>query len=126
MVFEAKIIAIKGPPTTGSWPAGTVQFSVSKVWKGDVPTEFEMPAVVVGGSCLGFYSFLLKPGNELLVYAKAVAWTPGGEKAYFTDACRRTQQRNHAAADLAFLRKVAESVKPKPSAKQASQSGRDQ
>ena len=112
VVFEAKIVAINGPITTGSWPAGNVRFKVSKTWKGKVPSDFEMPAVVVGGSCLGFYSFLLKPGNELLVYAKAVAWTPNGDKAYFTDACSRTQLRSQAKGDLAFLRTTVENVKP--------------
>src|SRR5690242_9785464 len=75
VVFEARISKVIGPITTGAWPAGSVKFSVSRVWKGRVAKEFEMPAVRVSGSCIGFYQSLLVRGNEVLVYAKRIAWT---------------------------------------------------
>jgi len=70
IVFEATITAIHGVISNGAWPAGSVEFRVSRVWKGQVPNRFEMPAVQQTGTCLGFYRRLLKPGNALLVYAR--------------------------------------------------------
>ncbi len=107
IIFEGKILNVTGPISPGSWPAGNVIFAVSRVWKGNVSATFEMPAVVVGSSCLGFYSFLLKPGNLLLVYARRVAWTPKGEKGYFTDACARTQNLKDARVDLEGLKALS-------------------
>ncbi|MCX6620041.1 MAG: hypothetical protein NTY38_02975 [Acidobacteria bacterium] len=118
IVFEGKIVAIEGAVTAGSWPAGTVRFEVTKNWKGDLRSEVEMPAVTVGGSCLGFYSFLLKPGSELLVYAKPLVWTPKGEKAFFTDACARTRLLKSAQEDLSILEAICEKTKSDRSAQE--------
>ena len=114
IVFEGRIASIEGSITPGTWPAGTVRFKVSRVWKGEVPTDFEMPAVMVGSSCLGFYRFLLKPQNELLVYARLVAWTPRAEKGYFTDACARTQVLKNAKEDLRILQAISERAAKRP------------
>jgi len=66
-----------------------------------------MPAVVSGGSCIGFYPFLLKPGGELLVYANQLSWTPKGDKAYFTNACAGTKLLSTATSDLLILKKLS-------------------
>jgi hypothetical protein len=108
IVFEGRIVAIEGPLTYGSWPAGRVRFKVSKVWKGDVTSDFEMPAVVESSNCTGFYSHLLKQGNDLLVYAALVTWTPKGEKGYFTHQCARTKLLRKSNEDLAILPTIAE------------------
>src|SRR5713101_6985472 len=46
-----------------------VVFKVSRVWKGRVTGEFEMPASQ-GDSCLSFPRKMMTPGSELLVYAR--------------------------------------------------------
>lgn len=120
VVFEGAVTGIEGAITSGSWPAGTVHFSVRKVWKGTIPLKFEMPAVVVGGSCLGFYSFLLKPGNELLVYARRTAWTPTGDKAYFTNACAGTKLLRNARADRTVLQRISGTAKRNGGSQEAS------
>ena len=47
----------------------TVVFRVSRVFKGDPPETFEMPALETGAACFGFGAGMLSIGNELLVYA---------------------------------------------------------
>jgi len=116
IVFEGTITSIEGTITTGAWPAGVVKFRITRIWKGNVGSDFEMPAVVEGGSCIGFYPSVLKRGNKLLVYAGLVAWTPKGDKAYFTHACARTQLLKDAKEDLAVLQATygKSEVKPVP------------
>jgi hypothetical protein len=106
IVFEATITAIHGVISNGAWPAGSVKFSVSRVWKGEVPSRFEMPAVQQTGSCLGFYKRLLKSGNVLLVYGRRSTWGPNGEQVYFTDACARTMLLKEASEDRLVLAKI--------------------
>jgi hypothetical protein len=125
VVFEGKIVAVSGPITSGSWPAGHVKLKVSRVWKGNVPSSFEMPAIVEGGSCLGFYPSLLRPNNEILVYARRVAWTPKGEKGYLTDACARTQLLQNAREDLAILPAISERDRARQTTRQMEATGKD-
>jgi len=111
IVFEATITAIHGGIGNGAWPCGTVEFRFSRVWKGEVPSRFEMPAVQQTGSCLGFYQRLLKSGNALLVYARRVKWGPNGELSYFTDACARTKFLKEASEDRLVLAKILRPAK---------------
>ena len=64
-----------------------VIFSVDRVWKGEVGTTIEMPALE-RVNCLSFRGGLLEIGNELLVYARKIP-ALGGD--YFTDECSRTE-----------------------------------
>jgi hypothetical protein len=55
----------------------TVIFRVSRVWKGQVGSKFEMLAIETEGSlCTAFWSGLLVPGNELVVYASRINIPP--------------------------------------------------
>ena len=106
IVFEGEIASIDGPITYG-WPAGKVKFKVSKsLWKGDVPSDLEMPAVAQSSACLGFDSRQLKAGNQLLVYAWPISWTPTGERGYFTGACARTGLLKDAKDDVTALSNI--------------------
>ena len=106
IIFEATITAIHGGTSNGAWPAGTVKFRVSRVWKGEVPNRFEMPAVQQTSDCLGFNKPLLKAGNALLVYARRVKWGPNGEQGYFTDACSPTKLLEKASEDRVVIAKI--------------------
>jgi hypothetical protein len=65
VVFQGTIVGFKG-----SRVDRTVVFRVSRVWKGRVGLTFEMPAIETEGSlCNAFWSGVLVPGNELVVYA---------------------------------------------------------
>src|SRR5689334_24555289 len=44
-----------------------VVFRVSRVWKGEVGQIFEMPTIEETTACFGFWPWLLKVGNDLLV-----------------------------------------------------------
>jgi hypothetical protein len=61
-----------------------VVFRVSRVWKGQLGQEFEMPAEE-GDWCHAFRPTLLKIGNELVVYASKIADGKGTE--YFPLPC---------------------------------------
>jgi len=111
IVFEATITAIHGGISNGAWPGGRVKFRVSRVWKGEVPNRFEMPAVQQTGSCLGFNKRLLKSGNALLVYARRVKWGPKGEQGYFTDACAPTKLLKEASEDRLVIAKILSRAK---------------
>jgi len=73
-------------------------FSVDRVWKGNVPPMFEMPALEEGAACAGFWPNLLKVGKNLLVYAKRF---PDGTD-YLTDICTRTAEAGRST-DFAKL-----------------------
>jgi len=47
-------------------------FRVSRVWKGDIPRNYEMPAMESTELCDGFPPRLLVAGNELMIYARRV------------------------------------------------------
>jgi len=84
---DAKIIfrgTITGFRETGKTPM--VVFHVDRVWKGDVPRTFEMPAVKEFSGCVGFWPDFLEVGKTLLVYA--FQFRDGGE--YETSICSRT------------------------------------
>ena len=51
-----------------------VIFQVDRVWKGRVPSRFSMPKLIWSATpCMpGFYKGYVKPGSELLVYARQV------------------------------------------------------
>jgi len=48
----------------------TAVFRVTRVWKGQVASTFEMPAVEETSACIGFGPSYLKVGSDLLVYGK--------------------------------------------------------
>jgi hypothetical protein len=52
-----------------------VVFRVSRVFNGDPPETFEMPAIEAGAACFGFHAPTLRIGNELLVYASSFGST---------------------------------------------------
>jgi hypothetical protein len=61
-------------------------FTVDRVWKGDIPRTFEMPALKETSACAGFWPSSLEVGKYLLVYAQRV----DGTSDYVTDICSRT------------------------------------
>jgi hypothetical protein len=63
-------------------------FHVSRVWKGPVTANFQMLAVE-GDACFAFYPSLLKPGNEVLVYAHRM-----GDSEYFPMPCNTSAVQN--------------------------------
>jgi len=63
-----------------------VVFAVDRVWKGDVPRTFEMPALKETFGCVGFWPTYLEIGKNLLVYAFQI----NGKGDYFTSICFRT------------------------------------
>ncbi len=58
-----------------------VIFQIERVWKGRLGQQFEMPALE-GDLCFVFRPFLLKAGNDLIVYASRL---PGGSEVHKTD-----------------------------------------
>ena len=82
IIFRGKIMGFRD---TGR---GTpmVVFAVDRVWKGNVPQTFEMPAVKETTGCFGFWPTFLEIGKNLLVYAYQI----NGKGDYFTTICSRT------------------------------------
>jgi len=74
----SKLAGIKFTKDTGK----IVVFRVTRVWKGDVPQTFEMPAVEETSMCIGFWPDFLKVGADLLVYASR-----SGGPDYDTSIC---------------------------------------
>ena len=68
-------------------------FNVRRVWKGDVPQIFEMPAKRETGDCEGFVPDFLRTGVDLLVYAF------NNQGRYSVASCSRT---NFAATTKDF------------------------
>jgi hypothetical protein len=105
VVFRGTIIALRDTAIkselNGDGETGKiVVFRVTRVWKGNVGTMFEMPGVLETSACWGFAaSRFLTIGNDLLVYASRF---PGGVQ-YFTNICSRTRFVKYAAKDLEEL-----------------------
>jgi hypothetical protein len=77
-----------------------VEFTVDRVWKGDVRTKIELPALV--HVCIGFpSSSMIELGSEVLVYARRVSDTYLIERA---QVARQTDD----------FRKLGHGRKPKP------------
>jgi hypothetical protein len=87
---SAKPIGYLGVTDTGK----IAVFQVSRVWKGDVASTFEMPAHEEAAACWGFWPKLLSVGNDLVVYAyRMPGETERGETYIFeTTICSRTAQ----------------------------------
>ena len=66
----------------------TVQFDVSRVWKGPVTKHFEMRSIVETTFCEGFFKDDLVVGNQLLVFANRTL--DGLKSSYSTDICTLT------------------------------------
>ena len=81
LIFRGKITSFR---VTGTGPQAV--FAVERVWKGDVPRTFEMPAHEETIGCIGFWPDWLKVGNDLIVYAFRVVQTG----YYVTNICSRT------------------------------------
>jgi hypothetical protein len=84
--------------------AGKVVFRVDRVWKGDVGRTFDMPEFIEGAACLGFHGWMLKAGNDLLVYAGRLHRSSNDED-YFTSICTRTNLSSDAGEDFSKLGK---------------------
>jgi hypothetical protein len=96
VVFRGTIVALRdsGRPPVGGGDTGKIAvFRVTRVWKGDVGSTFEMPAYEETSACWGFWPRLLRVDNDLLVYAKRWDWdgkTPGTFR-FETSICSRTE-----------------------------------
>jgi len=100
VIFRGTITALR--PTNKRSPFGVdtgkvAVFRVTRVWKGEVGSVFEMPAVTEDGGCWGFSERFLKTASDILVYAFRE------EGTYYTSICSRTQFINFAAKDLEEL-----------------------
>src|SRR5690349_4192471 len=71
IVFRGTIIAFR-QSASGDRIA---VFHVSRVFNGDPPETFEMPAIEAGAACFGFSAPTLRIGKELLVYASSFGST---------------------------------------------------
>jgi hypothetical protein len=102
VVFRGTLIALHptnkriGFERPGATPKMAV-FRVDRVWKGDVASTFEMPAIPEAGGCWGFAPDFIRVGAELLVYAFR------SEGEYFTCVCCRTRFVKYAATDFKEL-----------------------
>ena len=83
IIFRGRITGFRDRGDGGS----NVVFAVDRVWNGNIPETFEMPALKESVACLGFWPAFLKIDNELLVYAYRLE-KPSGN--YLTDICSRT------------------------------------
>jgi hypothetical protein len=119
VVFRGTIIALRPSmkpalPFLGHDTQKIAVFQISRVWKGDVRTIFEMPAIEETSACWGFRPDQLKIGNDLLVYA--YGWPEEPDGGFFsTTICSRTCSQtslkistslvldmNHAARSISF------------------------
>lgn len=75
-----------------------VVFKVTRVWKGDVGQEFEMPAIEETSACIGFWPSFLKVGEDLLVYASRF-----GGSEYKTAICGDQKLAKDADNDFKTL-----------------------
>jgi hypothetical protein len=82
IVFRGRITGLRD---TGDGTHAVI-FAVDRVWKGDVPRTFEMPAIRETSMCIGFWTSYLEVGNDLLVYAYRI----DGKGDFITDICSRT------------------------------------
>jgi len=105
VVFRGTIVALrdgqaKSELNTDGETGKIVVFRVTRVWKGNVGTTFEMPGVLETSACWGFQAArFLTVGSDLLVYAYRF---PGGTQ-YFTNIRSRTQFVKYAAKDFEEL-----------------------
>jgi hypothetical protein len=90
--------------------AGKVVFRVDRVWKGNVGRTFDMPEFIEGAACLGFHGWMLKAGNDLLVYASRLHRSSDDED-YFTSICTRTNLSSDAGEDF---KKLGKGKPPRP------------
>jgi hypothetical protein len=104
VIFQGTIIDLRSSPTPSGILPGfgrdtnkTVVFKVSRVWKGQVGHEFEMPAVEETSMCVGFWPDYMKVGMELLVYATR------DHTKYFTGICGGHKLVKEAKNDFRVL-----------------------
>jgi len=64
-------------------------FGVARVWKGQLGTTFEMPALEETSACWGFWPELLKVGNDLVYGFKSLPAEPPSS-VFITHICSRT------------------------------------
>jgi hypothetical protein len=108
VVFRGTIIELRKAESGSPVPYGTrgtgkvAVFHVGRVWKGDVGTTFEMPAVEETSACRGFWPPYLVVGKELLIYAER----RGSD--YYTSICGFHKQATDAEKDLEELGPGAE------------------
>jgi len=102
VIFRGTIIALRDAKAATDLPSGWVQdtkklavFRVTRVWKGDIPETFEMPAVEETSMCVGFWRPYLKVGSDLLVYARRLG------AAYYTAICGSHELASDANGDPA-------------------------
>jgi hypothetical protein len=74
-------------------------FRVERVWKGEIGSVFEMPALEETTDCVGFWPGVVTLGSDLLVYASRQP----PYRQYVTNICTRTSTADRAAADLKIL-----------------------
>ena len=84
-----------------SYSRSVAVFRVSRVWKGHITRNYEMPAMESAELCDGFVPRLLVAGNELIVYARGVqsVW---GDYVYLPLHCQ-TRLAKDAKADFRQL-----------------------
>lgn len=71
------------------------------MFKGRVLVTFAMPNLILKSNCSpGFRRYLIKVGNELLVYAR---WESFSAEGPVTNTCSRTRLIDSAAEDLQQL-----------------------
>ena len=83
--------------------ASEIIFQVNRVWKGRVPAMFSMPKLTWSATpCQpGFYEGHVKPGAELLVYARQVPYL--NVSGYVSTPGLRTAPIEYATQDLKRL-----------------------
>jgi len=87
--------------TVQSYSHSVAVFRVSRVWKGHITRNYEMPAMGSAELCDGFPPRLLVAGNELIVYARRVQ-SQWGDYVYFPLHCQ-TRLAKDARQDLRQL-----------------------
>jgi len=100
IVFRGRVTGFRGAGK-GAW---LVIFTVERVWKGDVPHTFEMPAKKEMADCEGFAEDFLKGGTDLLVYAFK------NQGQYSVSICSRTAY----AATARDFTELGPGIEPNP------------
>ena len=96
VAFRGTIIAIS--PSTNRPDLGyghdtqkNAVFRVTRVWKGELGTTLEMPAIEETSACWGFSPQLLKVGSDLVIFAFRMPAGDDGTFLFVTSICSRTR-----------------------------------
>jgi hypothetical protein len=110
VVFAGIVKAVRLVDTDRSWePRVIVDFSVSRVWKGDVGKEFTLHTNLEASSCSGMWREQAKVGEVLLVYGykqDTAAWKTGGNAGASNALSFTVRRERRAGTDRKLLNSV--------------------